>query len=232
MEKPVLSDNSCRTLCAATMLPALSLLDTRVLGVLVEKELTVPDIYPLSLNALTAGCNQKNNRDPLLNASEAEVQAAIDRLQPLTLVIESSGSRVMRYSQNVARVLRVSSEAVALLAVLWLRGPQTAAELRAATERLHRFADVSSVEGFLQQLAARRDEAGGPLVVLLRGRRERANRAGLICCLRCPPKTARRSPSAARTERPRRGMPNSSNCAPSWPNWKSRVSALETRQRD
>lgn len=148
-------------------LPQLSTLETRVLGVLVEKELTVPDVYPLSLNALTAGCNQKNNRDPLLQASEAEVQAAIDRLKPLSLVIESSGSRVMRYSQNVGRVLRVSSEAVALLATLWLRGPQTAAELRAASERLHRFADVSSVEGYLEQLAARAEDAGGALVKLL-----------------------------------------------------------------
>ena len=149
------------------LLPSLSALEARVLGVLVEKEHTVPDIYPLSLNALTAGCNQKNNREPVMNATEAEVQAAIDRLKPLSLVIESSGSRVMRYSQNVGRVLRVSSEAVALLSTLWLRGPQTAAELRAASERLHRFADVSSVEGFLEQLAGRADEAGGPLVKLL-----------------------------------------------------------------
>lgn len=148
-------------------LPELSLLETRVLGVLVEKEQTVPDTYPLSLNALTLGCNQKNNRDPLLHATDADVQAAVDRLKPLLLVIESSGSRVMRYSQNVARVLRVPAEAVALLATLWLRGPQTAAELRAASERLHRFADVSSVEGYLQQLASRADEAGGPLVRLL-----------------------------------------------------------------
>jgi uncharacterized protein YceH (UPF0502 family) len=149
------------------MLPVLSPVETRVLGVLVEKEHTVPDIYPLSLNALTAGCNQKNNRDPVMNASEVEVQAAIDRLRPLSLVIESSGSRVMRYSQNVQRVLKVPTEAVALLATLWLRGPQTAAELRAASERLHRFADVSSVEGYLEQLATRAAEAGGPLVVLL-----------------------------------------------------------------
>ena len=157
-----------RPLSAGTALnPQLSLLEARVLGVLVEKELTVPDIYPLSQNALTAGCNQKNNRNPLLNASEADVQAAIDRLKPLSLVIESSGSRVMRYSQNIGRVLKVPNEAVALLAALWLRGPQTAAELRAATERLHRFADASSVEGFLTQLAARSPEAGGPLVRLL-----------------------------------------------------------------
>jgi uncharacterized protein len=149
------------------MLPVLSLLETRTLGVLVEKEHTVPDIYPLSLNALTSGCNQKNNRDPVLNASESDVQAAIDRLRPLSLVIESSGSRVMRYSQNVQRVLKVPTEAVALLATLWLRGPQTAAELRSASERLHRFADVSSVEGYLEQLAQRAADAGGPLVVLL-----------------------------------------------------------------
>lgn len=149
------------------MIPVLSLLETRVLGVLVEKELTVPDIYPLSLNALTSGCNQKNNREPVMAATEAEVQAAIDRLKPLSLVIESSGSRVMRYSQNIGRVLRVPSEAVAVLATLWLRGPQTAAEIRAASERLHRFADVSSVEGYLQQLAERAQDEGGPLVVLL-----------------------------------------------------------------
>lgn len=148
-------------------LPLLTLLETRVLGVLVEKERTVPDTYPLSLNALTAGCNQKNNRDPVMNATEADVQAAVDRLRPLSLVIESSGSRVMRYSQNVQRVLKVPTEAVALLAMLWLRGPQTAAELRAASERLHRFADVSSVEGYLEQLAQRGEDTGGPLVVLL-----------------------------------------------------------------
>lgn len=149
------------------MLPLLTPVETRVLGVLVEKERTVPDIYPLSLNALTAGCNQKNNRDPLMSLGEGEVQAAIDRLKPLSLVIESSGSRVMRYSHNVQRVLRVPSEAVALLATLWLRGPQTAAELRAASERLHRFADVSSVEGYLEELATRPSGQGGPLVVLL-----------------------------------------------------------------
>ena len=148
-------------------LPLLSPPETRVLGVLVEKERTVPDIYPLSLNALTAGCNQKNNRDPLLSLTEGEVQAAIDRLKPLSLVIESSGSRVMRYSENVQRVLKVPTEAVALLATLWLRGPQTAAELRSASERLHRFADVSSVEGYLEELATRPAEQGGPLVMLM-----------------------------------------------------------------
>lgn len=136
-------------------LPVLSLLETRALGVLVEKERTVPDTYPLSLNALVAGCNQKNNRNPVINASEAEVQAALDRLKSLSLVVESSGSRVARYSHNMGRVLQVPAQAVALLATLMLRGPQTAGELRINCERLHKFLDISSVEAYLQELAQR-----------------------------------------------------------------------------
>jgi uncharacterized protein YceH (UPF0502 family) len=146
---------------------ALSLEQTRVLGVLVEKERTVPDTYPLSLNALVAGCNQKNNRDPVLELSEAQVQSALDALKRETLVIESSGARVARYSHNLGRVLRIPSQAEALLAVLMLRGPQTAAELRIGAERLHRFADTSSVEAFLEELATRPDAQGGALVVKL-----------------------------------------------------------------
>lgn len=145
----------------------LSLLEARVLGVLVEKAHTVPDSYPLSLNALVAGCNQKSARDPVINATEAEVQVAVDALKSLSLVFESSGSRVARYEHNVGRVLGLPSQSVAVLAVLVLRGPQTSAELRANTDRLHRFADVSSVEGFLAELAERSDEKGGPLAVKL-----------------------------------------------------------------
>lgn len=145
----------------------LAQLEARVLGVLVEKERTVTDTYPLSLNALTAGCNQKNNRDPVMNATEAEVQAAVDELKRKSMVIESSGSRVMRYAHNFGRVLRVPDQSVAILAVLLLRGPQTAGELRINTERLHRFADISSVEAFLEELAARAQEQGGALVAKL-----------------------------------------------------------------
>jgi len=149
----------------------------RVLGVLVEKDKTVPDIYPLSLNALVAGCNQKNNRDPVTNLGEGEVQAAIDALKRAALVIESSGARVARYAHNTARVLRVPDQAVALLATLMLRGAQTAAELRINAERLHRFADASSVEAFLEELATRPDEQGGALVQRLHRRPgERENR--------------------------------------------------------
>lgn len=143
------------------MLPVLSLLEARVLGVLVEKQHTVPDTYPLTLNALTAGCNQKTSRDPVLSASEGEVQAALDHLRALSLVIESSGGRVMRHAHNVERVLDVPGQAVALLAAMMLRGAQTPAELRQGTERLHRFADVSAVEAFLHELAGRK---AGPLV--------------------------------------------------------------------
>lgn len=163
-------------------LPLLSLLETRVLGVLVEKERTVADTYPLSLNALTSGCNQKSNRDPLIEASEAEVQAAVDSLKARTLVIESSGARVARYSHNVGRVLRIPDQAVALLAGLMLRGAQTSAELRTGTERLHRFADISSVEAFLDELAARAAEQGGALVKRL-SRRPGEREARWMHCL-------------------------------------------------
>lgn len=141
----------------------LSPLEARVLGVLVEKQHTVADSYPLSLNALVLGCNQKTARDPVINATDAEVLVAIDALKSLALVIEVSGSRVSRYEHNLRRVLGIPGQSEAILALLVLRGPQTAAELRATTERLHRFADISSVEGFLDELAAREP----PLVVRL-----------------------------------------------------------------
>ena len=155
-------------------LPALSLLETRVLGALVEKRHTVPDTYPLTLNALVAGCNQKTSRDPVIDASEGEVQAAVDHLRQLALVVESSGGRVMRYAENVGRVLGIPSESVALVATLMLRGPQTPAEIRQNCERLHRFADVSSVEAYLDELAAR--GAGALVVELPRAPGARENR--------------------------------------------------------
>ena len=139
----------------ASPLPALSLLETRVLGVLVEKQHTVPDTYPLTLNALVAGCNQKTSRHPILEATEAEVQAALDHLKSHSLVVESSGGRVMRYAHNVGRVLAVPAQSVALLSALFLRGAQTVGELRIGTARLHRFGDLSAVQGFLEELAER-----------------------------------------------------------------------------
>ena len=136
-------------------LRVLSALEARVVGVLVEKQHTVADSYPLSLNALVMGCNQKTARDPVIAATEAEVMATLDSLKLLSLVIEVSGSRVSRYEHNLKRVLAVPDQSVAILTLLMLRGPQTAAELRANTERLHRFADISAVEGFLDELSLR-----------------------------------------------------------------------------
>jgi uncharacterized protein YceH (UPF0502 family) len=148
-------------------LRSLSMLEARALGVLVEKAITVPDSYPLSLNALVLGCNQKTARDPVIAADEAEVQDAVDGLKRLSLAFETSGSRVSRYEHNFGRALGLPSQSTALLAVLMLRGPQTASELRINAERLHRFADASSVEGFLEELAARPAEKGGPLALKL-----------------------------------------------------------------
>jgi uncharacterized protein len=160
-------------------LRALTPLEARVLGVLVEKQATVPDTYPLSLNALVAGCNQKTARSPVIEASDAEVLTAVDGLKSLSLVFEGSGSRVVKFEHNLGPVLRVPSQAVALLVVLMLRGPQTSAELRLNSERLHRFADISSVEGFLDELAVR----SPPMVLKLpRGPGEREARwAHLLC---------------------------------------------------
>ena len=134
---------------------ALTPLEARVLGVLVEKQHTVPDTYPLSLNALVAGCNQKTAREPVINATDAEVLTAVDGLKELSLVFEGSGSRVVRFEHNMGRVLGLPGASVALLTLLMLRGPQTSAELRLHCERLHRFADISSVEGSLDELASK-----------------------------------------------------------------------------
>lgn len=157
----------------------LSSAEARVLAVLVEKQHTVPDSYPLSLNALTLGCNQKTAREPVMQLSEADVLQAINGLKELSLVNEVSGSRVVRFDHNAARGLGVPSQSVALLTLLMLRGPQTSAELRLHTERLHRFADLSSVDGFLDELSTKTPER---VVKLPRGPGEREPRwAHLLC---------------------------------------------------
>lgn len=132
-----------------------------------EKARTVPDSYPLSLNSLMLGCNQKSSRDPLMNLSEAEVADAVSSLKQQQLVRESSGSRVTRFEHNFQRGVGVPEQSAVLLGLLMLRGPQTAAELRLNTERWYKFADISSVEAFLEELQDRSPEKGGPLVVKL-----------------------------------------------------------------
>ena len=135
--------------------PLLSVAEARVLGVLIEKQRTVPDTYPLTLNALVAGCNQKSSREPVLALGDTEVQQALDDLKARSMAMETSGGRVMRYAHNAERALALPSQSVAILAALLLRGPQTAGELRIGTERMHRFADISAVEAFLNELAER-----------------------------------------------------------------------------
>ena len=156
------------------MTRTLSLLETRVLGTLYEKQHTVPDSYPLTLNALVTGCNQKTSRSPVMEATEAEIQAALDGLKSANFAMETSGGRVMRYSHNIERVLQVPSQSVAILTVLMLRGPQTVGELRINCERLHSFSDISAVQGFLDELAAR--PAGALVVELPRQAGSRENR--------------------------------------------------------
>jgi uncharacterized protein YceH (UPF0502 family) len=141
--------------------------EARVLATLMEKARTVPDSYPMSLNGLVTGCNQKTSRDPVMQLSDADAQEALDSLKLLTLAFESSGSRTTRWEHNFQRGIGVPEQSAVLLGLLMLRGPQTAGELRINAERWYRFADISSVEAFLDELHERSAEKGGPLVTLL-----------------------------------------------------------------
>ena len=145
----------------------LSAAEARVLATLMEKARTVPDSYPLTLNSLQSGCNQKSSREPVMSLSEDEIAQAIDGLRERSLLFESSGGRAARYEHNFERAVGVPSQAAALLGLLLLRGPQTAGELRLNAERWHKFADIGSVEVFLEELQERSPEKGGPLVVKL-----------------------------------------------------------------
>ncbi|WP_120966493.1 YceH family protein [Comamonas sp. lk] len=139
----------------------------RVLATLMEKARTVPDSYPLTLNALITGCNQKSSRDPVMEISDGQAQEALDELRQKSLAVQISSTRSTRWEHNFPRGIGVPDQSAVLLALLMLRGPQTAGELRINSERWHRFADISSVEAFLDELRERSEEKGGPLVVLL-----------------------------------------------------------------
>ena len=145
----------------------LSLIEARVLSTLMEKARTVPDSYPLSLNSLILGCNQKSSREPLMNVTESQAALALDNLKAHNLVRESAVGRVLRFEHNFQRGIKVPEQSAVLLGLLMLRGPQTAGELRLNSERWYKFADISSVDGFLEELQDRSAEKGGPLVVKL-----------------------------------------------------------------
>lgn len=190
--------------------------EARVLATLMEKARTVPDSYPMSLNGLVTGCNQKTSRDPVMQLTDAEAQEALDSLKLLTLVFESSGNRTTRWEHNFQRGVGVPDQSAALLGLLMLRGPQTAGELRINAERWHRFADTSSVEAFLEELQERSADKGGPLVRLLPkapGARE-ARWAQLLCGEPVVPSAPAAHHGAA---------------AAGWPDMNERVAVLEAQ---
>ncbi|MBI6152014.1 YceH family protein [Serratia surfactantfaciens] len=148
----------------------LSAKEARVIGCLLEKQVTTPDQYPLSLNAITLACNQKTNREPVMDLSESEVQQLLDLLlrKHFLRTLSGFGNRVVKYEQRFCNSefgqLKLSPAELAVIATLLLRGAQTPGELRTRTNRMHEFSDVSEVEQVLQQLATRED---GPFVVRL-----------------------------------------------------------------
>ena len=146
------------------MLIELSPAAIRVLGCLIEKEMATPEYYPLTLNALVNACNQKSNREPVMNLTDDDVVAALEELRSEQLSYKSSeGVRAVRYCHNLPGALKVSEEEQALLAVMLLRGPQTVGELRSRTERLCTFSDLAAVEANLEGLQEREE----PLIVQL-----------------------------------------------------------------
>ncbi|MCU1338509.1 MAG: hypothetical protein JWO19_4090 [Bryobacterales bacterium] len=135
-------------------------IEVRVLGALLEKDLTTPEYYPLTLNALQNACNQKSSRDPVVNYDENTVAQGLDLLRQKQLILKVSGAghRVEKYAHRLGETLNLGRRELALLCVLMLRGPQTVGELRGRTERMHPFPDLEEVERVLEALAAREPE--------------------------------------------------------------------------
>ncbi len=144
----------------------LNTVEIRVLGSLIEKEITTPEYYPMSLNALTNACNQKSNRDPVMELSENEVHSAIETLRDKRLgwQFSSAGARVPKYEHNLRSLFTLSKDEIAVLCVLLLRGPQTIGELRTRTDRMCSFASLEDVDKTVKSLISRED---GPFVVEL-----------------------------------------------------------------
>ncbi len=148
--------------------PPLDAIEARVLGCLIEKELTTPDYYPLSLNALVNACNQLSNREPVMTLGEPDVSRALDKLRDkrLAVVITGGDSRVLKFAHKVRDVFALNGAQTAALCVLLLRGPQTAGEIRGRTGRMHEFADVADAVATLGSLATR-EEPQPALVAML-----------------------------------------------------------------
>ncbi len=149
-----------------TDLPALDAVEQRILGCLLEKQITVPTTYPLTLNALRAACNQTSSRDPVMDLDEHTIQTTARALRDrelLRIVWADTGRRILKYHQTLVEVLELAADERALVTVLLLRGPQTPGELKTRTERLHPFADRQDVEACLHRLAERANPLAGRL---------------------------------------------------------------------
>jgi uncharacterized protein len=152
----------------------LDAVERRVLGCLIEKQMSTPDYYPLSLNALKNACNQKNNREPVMELEEEDARQAVDRLRHRGLALVHTGGehRVPKYGHRVNETLNLQNREVAILAVLLLRGPQTVNELRTRTQSLYRFEDSDGVENTLRRMAEREAGALAELLPKAAGARE------------------------------------------------------------
>jgi uncharacterized protein YceH (UPF0502 family) len=185
------------------MLEQLTEVEARVLGSLVEKQLTTPEYYPLTMNALTAACNQKSNRDPVVAYDETTIMTGIDSLRDKNLVylFYGSSSRAVKYKHMMPSVFELDDAGVALVAVLLLRGPQTIGELRERTGRLHEFAGLGEVQEALDGLMRRDD----PLIIKLE--RQAGQKEARYAHLLCGPvdqsaaAPVRESPSAGREDK-------------------------------
>jgi uncharacterized protein YceH (UPF0502 family) len=172
-------------------------LEVRVLGSLLEKEITTPEYYPLSLNALLAACNQKSNRDPVLQLDETTAQEALISLRDkgLLLTISGAGSRVPKYGHRISEKLNLGRRELAILCELMLRGPQTLGELRTRAERMHRFDDLAEVESVLDNM---------PELVIKLSRRPGEKEVRYAHVLSGPPAVPEAEPVASMPVRPDR----------------------------
>jgi uncharacterized protein YceH (UPF0502 family) len=223
------------------MRPELSAVEARIVGCLIEKEITTPDQYPLTLNALTHAANQKSNRDPVMSLSESEVRSALEGLMRRHLITDRSGGaggRVTRYRQRFCNTqfsqLSLSPPETAIVCELLLRGAQTPGELRSRSDRLHGFSEVGEVEEVLRRLGAGDDA----LVVELPrepGQRENRWRHTMGKGTDSEVSGASSSPSAASTERAAAAAPRSTSrveqptATPEATDLAARVATLESR---
>ena len=145
----------------------LSPIEARVLGSLIEKEITTPEYYPLSLNALLAACNQKSSREPVMSVTEDEARSALRSLEDMDLVSVDHGSRVQRYEHRARTVFHLRRDETAILCLLLLRGPQTPGELRGRADRLHTFDDMGAAQSALARMAQPAEQRPEPIAVPL-----------------------------------------------------------------